>query len=279
MSYRTLTQVHNAQPASDGAGVKISRLAGRHLNAVIDPFLLIDEIRSEDGADYIAGFPEHPHRGFETITYMKVGRLRHKDHMGNEGVLESGGVQWMTAGRGVVHSEMPEQQEGLLHGFQIWLNLPADKKMQPASYGDYKRHDLPEAAFAGGSIKVIAGEFVSAEGETISSPIPASATEAIYWDVMLKPGASFEQPLPQEHQVSVLVYEGASTELKQKQLGIYQRGDKLKLTAGEEGMGALVIAGRPLKEPIAQYGPFVMNTPEQIEEAILDYQHGRLIAG
>ncbi|MGK0440533.1 MAG: redox-sensitive bicupin YhaK (pirin superfamily) [Pseudohongiellaceae bacterium] len=276
---RQLVHIVDAQPASDGAGVKIHRLAGRHLNRALDPFLLIDEINSEDGADYIAGFPEHPHRGFETITYIKQGRLRHKDHMGNEGVLAGGGVQWMTAGRGIIHSEMPEQSEGLLQGFQLWLNLPADQKMKPAAYADYVHEQLPVIDLAGlGSVKIIAGEYIDNKDERHQSPIPQGDTDAICWDVSLAAGADFEQTLPSDNHVAVYVYEGSSTELTYRQLGIYQQGDTLKLKAGDEGLKALVVGGKPLKEPIAQYGPFVMNTPEQIEQALQDYQQGKLVA-
>lgn len=290
MKLRKLNRIVHAQASSDGAGVKIQRLAGRDLNTALDPFLMVDEIRSEEGADYIGGFPSHPHRGFETITYMKQGRMRHKDHMGNEGVLAPGDVQWMTAARGVIHSEMPEQSEGLLHGFQLWLNLPAAEKMLPAAYSDYRHAQLPVVELGDGSwLKVIAGTYTplaesSQKAKAVASPIPQGTTEALYWDLQLAPGVSWQAAIPATHNLAVYVYQGSSTEaqgmsLTARQLGLYGEGEGLNLQAGSEGLNALVIAGKPLKEPIAQYGPFVMNSSAEIEQAIADYQAGRLVAG
>lgn len=276
--YRRLQHVVDARAASDGDGVKIRRIAGRSINAAIDPFLLLDEIRSEDGADYVGGFPSHPHRGFETITYMLEGAMRHRDHLGNEGVIGAGDVQWMTAGRGVIHSEMPEQADGLLHGFQLWLNLPASEKMKPAAYQEFDREripviDLPE----GGRLKVIAGE-VAGDGKSVRGPVSVGATEPVYLDVYLAPGVRWELPVRAEQAVLLLVFQGATAELSEGQLGIYTEGDRLAMTASGQGARALLLAGTPLREPIRQYGPFVMNTDEEIEQALKDYNAGMLVA-
>lgn len=274
MSTRKLTQVLNARPSSDGDGVKIKRIAGREAMRIMNPFLLLDEIRSEEGADYIGGFPPHPHRGFETITYMLDGAMRHRDHMGNEGVIASGDVQWMTAGKGVIHSEMPEQSDGLLHGFQLWLNLPAAQKMQPAAYQEIAQQQIPEIVLAGGGrLKLIAGEF---GGE--SGPVVSGSTEASYMDVTLPSGAAVDIPVKAEHTVIALVFEGATTDLSAGQMGVYGDGDRIALEATGAGARILVLAGAPIDEPISHYGPFVMNTPEEIEQAIRDYNEGRLVA-
>jgi len=277
MSYRTLKQVINAQPTSDGDGVKINRIAGGKLARQLDPFLLIDEIRSEDGADYIGGFPPHPHRGFETITYMLEGAMRHRDHMGNEGVIEGGDVQWMTAGRGVIHSEMPEQTDGLLPGFQVWLNLAATEKMQSARYQEYRDEQLPVLLLTGGGqLKLIAGS-AQLGSEQHSSPITSGITQANYFDLQLTAGEQFELPVDAAQTVLVLVYQGATSELSSQQLGVYAQGDVLSISASNQGARALLLTGTPLAEPIKQYGPFVMNTSEQIEQAIRDYNNGQLV--
>ena len=274
MSTRKLTQVVNARPSSDGDGVKIRRIAGREAMRIMNPFLLLDEIRSEEGADYVGGFPSHPHRGFETITYMLDGAMRHRDHMGNEGVIASGDVQWMTAGRGVIHSEMPEQEDGLLHGFQLWLNLPAARKMEPAAYQEITREQIPVIELdGGGSLRLIAGEF---GGE--SGPVHSGSTEASYMDIGLQANASLEIPVKSGHNVLVLVFEGATSELKAGQMGVYREGDRIALATLEQGARILVLAGTPIDEPVAHYGPFVMNTSEEIEQAIRDYNEGRLVA-
>jgi redox-sensitive bicupin YhaK (pirin superfamily) len=284
LSKRPLLQTVNAMAASDGDGVKISRLAGRQLNAAMDPFLMLDEINSDAASDYVGGFPSHPHRGFETITYMKAGRMRHRDHMGNEGVIEAGDVQWMTAGRGVIHSEMPEQEQGLLHGFQIWLNLPADEKMKPAAYRDIRSAEIAQAALASGTVvRSIAGDIEVADPQhsdavqTVHGALPAFTTEPVLADVMLPSGAAVDLSFAGENPAMVYVYGGSTLELNQRQMGFYGPGDRLLLQAGSEGARALVLAGKPLAEPIAQYGPFVMNTREQLEQALEDYQHNRLV--
>jgi len=273
---RTLQRVINARPSSDGDGVRMRRIAGRDVTAQMDPFLMLDEFGSEDGADYIGGFPSHPHRGFETITYMLEGAMRHKDHLGNEGVIASGDVQWMTAGRGVIHSEMPEQTDGLLHGFQLWLNLPAAEKMQPAAYQEYASAQIPVVDLQGrGRVKVIAGTF-DQSGTTVSGPVADSSTHPTYLDIELEPGANLELSINDAQTALLLVFSGASTELSEGQMGIYQNGDVLSLTALEQGVRALLLTGTPLREPVSQHGPFVMNTPEEIEQAIKDYNEGRL---
>ena len=274
MSARKLTQIVNARPSSDGDGVKIRRVAGREAMAVMNPFLLLDEIRSEEGADYVGGFPSHPHRGFETITYMLDGAMRHRDHMGNEGVIASGDVQWMTAGRGVIHSEMPEQEDGLLHGFQLWLNLPAARKMDPAAYQEIKRETIPSIDLNGlGTLRLIAGAFAGEVG-----PVNSGSTQASYMDLALEPGASVDVPVDSAHTVLVLVFEGATDELSAGQMGVYTQGDSLTLSTAGQGARMLLLTGAPIDEPIAHYGPFVMNTREEIEQAIADYNNGRLVA-
>ncbi|MBA6412934.1 pirin family protein [Parahaliea sp. F7430] len=275
---RKLFQIYQAQPSRDGAGVKINRIAGKEMNRVLDPFLMIDEINADSAADYIGGFPEHPHRGFETITYMKAGRMRHRDHMGNEGVIEPGDVQWMTAGRGVLHSEMPEQEEGLMHGFQLWLNLPAKDKLKPAAYRDIRAAEIASYRDDNGSeVRVIAGE-VGIDGQRLKGCLPAMPTRPLLLDVSVAAGEEFSLSLGDYERVLVFVYAGGSTELSSKQLAVYGKGDKLSLQAGPQGLGALVLSGEPLREPIAQYGPFVMNQPEEIEQAIRDFQAGTLLS-
>ena len=274
---RELLQVYQAQPSRDGDGVKINRIGGAQMNRVLDPFLMIDEINSDSAADYMGGFPEHPHRGFETITYMKAGRMRHRDHMGNEGVIGPGDVQWMTAGRGVLHSEMPEQEKGLMHGFQLWLNLPAVDKLKPAAYCDIRRGEIPcHRDKTGSEVRVIAGE-IGIEGIILSGCLPAMTTRPLLSDVSVAPDEEITLNVGDYEQVLVFVYAGASTELKSKHLGVYGSGENLALRAGEQGFEALVLSGTALREPIAQYGPFVMNQQEEIEQAIRDFQQGRLL--
>lgn len=276
--YRTLQRVINAKPSLDGDGVKIHRIAGRDVMAQIDPFLLLDEIRSEEGADYIGGFPAHPHRGFETVTYMLHGAMRHKDHLGNEGVIASGDVQWMTAGRGVIHSEMPEQTDGLLHGFQLWLNLPASEKMKPAAYQEYASAQIPVLdPEEGVRVKLIAGT-LSRQGANVQGPVAGNSTEPTYLDIDMAPGATWELAVKPQQTVLLLVFSGATTELSAGQMGIYQQGEALSLSASEQGARALLLAGTPIREPVSQYGPFVMNTEEEIKQAIRDYNAGRLVA-
>lgn len=269
---RELKKIIQAQPTQDGDGVKIHRLAGRHLHQALNPFLMIDEINSDDAADYIGGFPEHPHRGFETITYMKAGRMRHRDHMGNEGVIGAGDVQWMTAGAGVLHSEMPEQDQGLLHGFQIWLNLPAAEKMKPAAYQELTSSTITELSLAkGGLLRVIAGN-ITANQQLLQGPLAQTSTQPVLLDVHLAANESVELSFNADNPAQVYVYKGATDLIANRQLGIYSEGKNLLLKAGPAGAELLVLSGRPIKEPLVQYGPFVMNTKEEIERALKDFQ-------
>jgi len=284
-SNRVLLNTLDAQATNDGDGVRIHRVGGQALNQVLDPFLMIDEINSDDAADYIGGFPEHPHRGFETITYMKAGRMRHRDHMGNEGVISAGGVQWMTAGRGVMHSEMPEQESGLLQGFQLWLNLPAASKMKPAAYCDLQSRDIAEVNLSeGGQVRAIAGD-IEVNGEAVSGSVPGLSdplsTQAVMLDVWLSAGEQVNIGFKAENPAWVYVYEGslqlqAGGDLQRRQMGLFSKGEILPLQGGAVGARALVLSGRPLKEPIVQYGPFVMNSSAEIEQAFIDYRSNQL---
>ena len=274
-----LNQLIAAQPSQDGDGVKIHRLAGRGLHQALNPFLMIDEINSESAADYIGGFPEHPHRGFETITYMKAGRMRHKDHMGNEGVIAAGDVQWMTAGAGVLHSEMPEQEQGLLHGFQIWLNLPAAEKMKPAAYREIVSTDITEQRLPdGGMVRVIAGN-VTVNQKSLRGPLPDISTHPVFLDVQLTANETVELSLNTENKALVYAYQGATNLITSRQLGVYASGNNITLKAGPSGAGLLVLSGKPINEPIVQHGPFVMNTSEEINRAINDFHNPAFLSG
>lgn len=280
---RILQRVIESVATSDGAGVKLRRSIGRGQGTRVDPFLMLDEFSSDNPGDYIAGFPPHPHRGFETVTYMLDGHMRHEDHLGNRGELKNGGVQWMTAGRGIIHSEMPQQEQGRMRGFQLWINLPAKEKMKPASYRDIPSMDIPDIALPdGGHAKVIAGT-LQIDGRFVAGPIQGLTTDPLYLDVELPAGASFSQSVNGEYQALVYPYEGsvkidpAGTNrlLKANSAGILSQGDRIEVVAEADGARFLILAGRQLREPIAQYGPFVMNTPEEIEQAIIDYQSGK----
>jgi redox-sensitive bicupin YhaK (pirin superfamily) len=273
-----LIQLIAARPTQDGDGVKIHRLAGRMLYQALNPFLMIDEINSDDATDYIGGFPEHPHRGFETITYMKAGRMRHRDHMGNEGVIAPGDVQWMTAGAGVLHSEMPEQEQGLLHGFQIWLNLPAAEKMNPAAYREIVSSEITQQRLSdGGMVRVIAGN-VTVNQQSLRGPLPGRSTHPVLIDVQLAANETVELSIDTENQALVYAYKGATDLITARQLGIYANGRKLVLKAGPSGAELLVLSGQPINEPLVQYGPFVMNTSEEIEQAINDFQNPQFLS-
>ena len=265
------------EPTSDGAGVKLVRVLSQSLHRRLDPFLMLDAFGSEEASDYIAGFPNHPHRGFETVTYMLEGRMLHRDSAGNEGLLASGDVQWMTAGRGLVHSEMPQQEEGRMEGFQLWLNLPAQDKMCAPNYRDIGSQQIPEVSLPGGGlVRVIAG---SCHG--VAGAVQRPQTEPTYLDVHLPAGATLEQPLAPTHNAFVYVYRG-SVWIGEQEVGVQrmailstdQSADGVALRAGAQGLRALLIAGQPLNEPIVQYGPFVMNTTEQIHQAVNDYRAG-----
>jgi redox-sensitive bicupin YhaK (pirin superfamily) len=266
------------QATSDGAGVKLTRVLSHSLQQRLDPFLMLDAFGSDKPDDYIAGFPDHPHRGFETVTYMIAGRMRHRDSAGNEGLLSNGGVQWMTAGRGLVHSELPEQEEGVMEGFQLWLNLHSADKMQAPSYRDIQSAQIPEFTTDGVTARVIAGH-----SHGVAGAVQRPTTEPLYLDLHLAPGARFAQPLPPGHNAFVYVYRGALTiagsAVPLQQMAILANrpeADGVVLLAGDQPTRALLIAGAPLKEPIAQHGPFVMNSREQLMQAVQDFQAGRL---
>jgi hypothetical protein len=279
-SPRRIERLITGQRTSDGAGVKLTRVLTQDLQQRLDPFLMLDAFGSDQADDYIAGFPDHPHRGFETVTYMIAGRMRHRDSAGNEGLLENGGVQWMTAGRGVIHSELPEQEEGLMEGFQLWLNLPASRKMQAPWYRDFKASELPRLRTASGAaVTVIAGQCQGTEGA-----VQREFTEPLYLDIELPAGTTFEQALPESHNAFVYVYRGqielggqAVPPQKMALLANETGRDGVALSA-ERDSRVLLLAGRPLREPIVQYGPFVMNSREEIYQAMADYQSGRLAA-
>ncbi len=275
---RELAHVVRGRPTADGAGVKLTRIIGQPALEMLDPFLLLDEFRSDTAADYLAGFPEHPHRGFETVTYLLAGRMRHGDNQGNRGLLSAGSVQWMTAGRGIVHSEMPEQENGLLWGFQLWVNLPAADKMTAPRYQDIAPERIPEIELgADARARVIAGTLGDVTG-----PVQGIATEPVYLDVRLDIGATVALPLPPAHNAFVYVYQGKARigatpahELVRGDLGVLGLGERLAVSAPTAAARLLVVAGKPLNEPVAKYGPFVMNTPAEITQAIEDYRAGR----
>lgn len=282
MSIRQLQRVIRGLETSDGAGVRLKRSLGQSQHARLDPFLMLDEFYSADANDYIAGFPAHPHRGFETVTYMLDGHMLHEDHLGNRGDLRSGGVQWMTAGRGIIHSEMPQQNEGLMRGFQLWINLPAAEKMKQAGYRDIPAEEIPIAALpGGGTAKVIAGEFEVA-GDRVAGPVLGLTTQALYVDLDLPPNAQFEAPLPGDRNAFVYAYDGSGQigqdALPHSAAGVLGDGDTVRIQAGPDGLRALLLAGKPLCEPVAQYGPFVMNTVDELEQALRDYRDGTLTA-
>jgi hypothetical protein len=264
---------------SDGAGVSLMRLIGGAELPALDPFLLLDQFGTDHAADYLAGFPSHPHRGFETVTYMLDGRMRHRDNRGNEGLLGPGDVQWMTAGRGIVHSEMPEQEEGLMRGFQLWVNLPAKDKMTAPRYQEFPAEQIPiVAAGAGVRVKIIAGRVGASAG-----PVVDVSTDPLYLDVMLEANASFEQRLSSAQQAFVVPYEGhvvvgadADSQILEKlELGVLGRGEFVRIRAKRPAR-LLLIAGTPLREPVARYGPFVMNTRAELQQAFEDFSAGRL---
>jgi quercetin 2,3-dioxygenase len=282
MTLRSLKQIIPAMETSDGAGVRIKRSIGQQQNIRLDPFLMLDEFGSAEAADYIAGFPSHPHRGFETVTYMIEGHMLHEDHLGNRGDLRNGGVQWMTAGRGIIHSEMPQQEQGVMRGFQLWLNLPAAEKMTEAGYRDLQPEDIPEIAFEGGKVKLIAGSLEIA-GQPHEGAMPGRSTQPIYADIHLTSGAIVTLPVPEGHNAMLYLYEGKAslgeTSLQRSAANILaDKGDQIALSAGESGARLLLIAGKPIGEPVVQYGPFVMNTREEIEQTLRDYRDGRLTA-
>jgi redox-sensitive bicupin YhaK (pirin superfamily) len=277
---RTIGKSVRGMATSDGAGVKLTRVIGTPLLRRIDPFLMLDEFRSDEPQDYLAGFPDHPHRGFETVTYMIAGKFRHRDNKGHEGLLAAGGAQWMTAGKGIVHSEMPEQEEGLVHGFQLWLNLPKKDKMCDATYRDVQAEEIPHVELPGGVVvRALAGAV-----NGVSGPIAGRETEPVYFDVSIPAGATAELPIPADHEGFVYPFDGDvvvanKRELVRGELGVLAEGgttDGIRVSAKpSRAARVLVVAGKPLREPVVQYGPFVMTTPEEVEEAVRDFQAGR----
>jgi hypothetical protein len=268
---RQLAAVISGQNTSDGAGVKLKRIISPSPKNSFDPFILMDEFGSDEATDYIGGFPDHPHRGFETVTYMLAGAMTHRDHLGNEGHLRAGDVQWMTAAHGIIHSEMPEQENGLLRGFQLWLNLPAQEKMRPPHYQDIAAADIPQVELEnGGYVKVIAGDYL-AESETIVGAVQGVTTQPLYLDVSLSPQQQLTIPTTAEHTVLVYVYQGElavdAKFLKAGQLGQLVEGDNIQLATQTQTAQFLVLAALPIKEPMVQAGPFVMNSVEEIEQA------------
>jgi quercetin 2,3-dioxygenase len=275
--FRPVAKLGRGMPASDGAGVKLNRVIGTPDLQDVDPFLMLDEFRSDDAADYIAGFPDHPHRGFETVTYMLAGRMRHGDNKGHSGLLEAGSVQWMTAGRGIIHSEMPEQEDGLMQGFQLWVNLPAKDKMTAPRYQEIPPKDIPVTALDGGvTAKVIAGTVGG-----VSGPINGIATEPVLLDLALPAAGRLTLPLPEGHHVFLYPFDGeiavgdGATRVARGSIAVLGTGDGVLITAPKGQARVLLAAGRPLNEPVARYGPFVMNTTEQLREALVDYELGR----
>ena len=274
---RTVDRVVRGIATSDGAGVKLTRVLTQNLQRRLDPFLMLDAFGTDNKDDYIGGFPDHPHRGFETITYMLAGRMRHRDSAGHEGLLENGGAQWMVAGSGVVHSELPEQEDGRMEGFQLWLNLPAADKMTTPWYRDMPAAAIPTVELpSGGTVRVLAGASHGVAG-AVTRPV----TEPLYLDVHLPAGQSFAQALPAGHNAFVYVYRGAVTigdaVVEAQRMGVLDNAgasDGVVVTADEDTR-FLLIAGQPLNEPIAQYGPFVMNTQDQIYQTLADFRDGR----
>lgn len=273
---RDIEQIVAGIATSDGAGVKLTRVLTGKLQRRLDPFLMLDAFGSDDPDDYIAGFPDHPHRGFETVTYMLSGKMRHKDSAGHEGLLESGGMQWMSAARGVIHSEIPEQQDGVMEGFQLWVNLPASRKMDQPWYRDYASASIPEyVTNEGVAVRVIAGRCNGIDG-AVARP----DTEPLYLDVHMPAGALFSVPLQAEHNAFVYVYRGeveiGGTPLAEQRMGVLSNSGDCVVIGARTDARLILVAGRPLGEPIVQYGPFVMNTQEQIHQALDDFRYGRL---
>lgn len=273
---RGVSLVVPAQPTKDGAGVSLLRALGHRGLGMLDPFLLLDSFHTDNPSDYLAGFPDHPHRGFETVTYMIHGAMEHRDSVGNRGRLGPGAAQWMTAGRGIVHSEMPKQERGLMWGFQLWVNLPAQRKMTPPRYQDIAPERVPEVTLDHGRLRVVAG---TAEGKT--GPVTGIDVAPLFVDVALERAGQLALQLPAAHTAFVFVAEGAlrvgaaRQEVTQGSLAVLTKGDVLQLEG--DGGRALVLAGRPLGEPVSRWGPFVMNTDEEIRQALDDYRSGRLV--
>lgn len=280
-SFRQIAAVFPAMPTQDGAGVSLKRALGQSDRQRMDPYLMMDVFFSNDPKDYLAGFPSHPHRGFETITYMLEGNMLHEDHAGHRGELKTGGIQWMTAGKGIIHSEMPQQVDGAMRGFQIWLNLPSAEKMKAPAYQNIEAANLPKIPLAqGGEIVLIAGQ-LELDGKRYQSPVQASVTRPLIADIRLEAGEEVELPISEALNALLFLFEGEA-EVEGKKLNFDQSalltsGNSLRLKAGERGGRAMLLAGKPLNEPVVQYGPFVMNSVEEIRQAIDDYNSGRFV--
>ncbi|HHX8334449.1 TPA: pirin family protein [Vibrio diabolicus] len=275
-TFREIRQLIQSQPTADGDGVKIRRVAGFN-HASFSPFLMMDELKSDDRADYVGGFPPHPHRGIETLTYMLKGHFQHRDHMDNVGELRSGGAQWMAAGRGVIHSEMPIMQEGELHGFQIWINQPAKNKMSPAQYHDFQPETITEfETQSSGVVRLIAGH-LTIDNERIQGPLTETGVAATVADWRAMVGHALNLTTEQDHNMMLYVYKGRiqvkDREINQGEMAILSKGEWVELKAEKES-GALIFIGEPINEPVVHYGPFVMNSMEEIEQAIQDYNSG-----
>ena len=277
---REIKDIITGKASKDGAGVKLIRVFGGNQPHLYDPFLMLDEFGSDQPSDYIAGFPEHPHRGFEAVSYMLEGRMRHHDSLGNHGLLESGDVQWLTAGRGVIHSEMPEQQQGKLRGFQLWINLPKAEKMKPAAYRDIPSPKIPQRSINGISYKLIAGE-ITVEQESLQGAVVRPNNQPVYLDIHFQQAGTSRLKIADELTTLLYLYEGAVQVGRQQEP--LHKGQLAQLTItgeviidGEAGSHLLLLAGEPLNEPIVQHGPFVMNTAEEIQQAIDDYRSGVL---
>ncbi|MEE9327257.1 MAG: pirin family protein [Cocleimonas sp.] len=273
---REIKQIITGRKTSDGDGVSLTRVIGTADLDILDPFLLLDAFGSDKPLDYIGGFPAHPHRGFETVTYMLAGKMRHKDSAGNEGIIEKGGVQWMSAGKGIIHSEMPEQEEGLLAGFQLWVNLPAAHKMDQPRYQEFNQSEVPVELRANTCrLNVIAGETMMATKGVIDNDF----VDPIYWDIHLSSATEFIDKIPQDHNAFIYMIEGDATigkenkQLEAKQLAVLSLAENIKINANSD-CRFLLIAGKPLNESVAKGGPFVMNTQAEIDQAYVDYQTG-----
>jgi len=278
---RSVVRVVRAQRTSDGAGVRLQRSLGTAALPMLDPFLMLDEFSSDRPEDYLAGFPDHPHRGFETVSYMLAGALEHKDHAGNTGRLGPGSVQWMTAGRGIIHSEMPKQTNGLMRGFQLWVNLPASHKMIAPRYQDIAAERVPVVRVGGAEVRVLAGEVFDAGEKRAVGPVEGIVTSPLMLDVSLGKGGAFGQGIAAGHTAFAYVFEGSVTfgpedkRVNSQELAVLGPGDVLSARS-DEGGRFLLLAARPIDEPVARYGPFVMNTEAELRQAFLDYEAGRL---
>lgn len=277
-SSREIKNLIPAVSTKDGAGVKLMRSINGNIPST-DPFLLLDEFKSDDKSDYIAGFPSHPHRGFETVTYMIQGKMEHKDNKGNSGVIDSGSIQWMTAGKGIIHSEMPKQKDGMLWGFQLWINLPAKYKMVPPRYQDLPKSTIPVLSYKNqGTIKIIAGNSLDSNGTAVYGPVKDIVTNPLYLDVYLPPHESFTQSIPFNHTVIVYPYEGdlliENKPVSTSVAALLGNGETVTIETSSNPTRFLLLAAGPINEPIARHGPFVMNTKEELQKAFEDYRSG-----